>query len=256
LELLEKIFRKNLDEVRKKCQLLILSKESNPFNNHILQTNTIMIKKFLALPFAAVLLSGCAVVDHLQTEEVVIDSKPQGAAVYIGGELKGKTPYTVRLAKDISHNVIIRKPGYQDKAYTIGTNEVNPFIKFGPLVDAGYYYELVPNPSGGNMKPDFLPEVPGLNKFDEMMDAVVKADTLKDEGKVDTCEHAYILDSISEFYAPGVKAEIELIEPAQASEYDKMTKEVIDLENLKKNGKIDEAEYKSRMSKIVEKYNK
>ena len=213
-----------------------------------------MIKKFLALPFAAIALSGCAVVDNLQTEEVMINSKPEGAAVYIGGELKGKTPYTARLAKDISHNVLIRKPGYQEVAYTIGSQQVNPFIKFGPLVDAGYYNELVPNPSGANMKPDFLPNVPGVEKFDEMMNAVVKADALKEEGKIDAGEHAYILESISEFYAPGVKAEIELIEPSQPSDYDKMSKEIIETNELKSSGKIDEAEYKSRMNKITKNY--
>jgi PEGA domain. len=206
-----------------------------------------MIKKLSILTIAAFALSGCAVVNHLQTEEVVINSKPSGAAVYIAGELKGTTPLTMRLPKDVSHSVVIRKPGYQDKVYTIGTNVVNPYVKFGPLVDVGYYYELVPNPSGGDMKPDFLPEVPGLDKFNEMMDAVVKANALKDEGKVEECEHSYMLKSISEFYAPETKND-------KATNYDLMSKRLASLKDQKERGLITDAEYRAKANETVSKY--
>ena len=152
------------------------------------------MKKFLALSLAAAALFGCT------TEKVAICSCPAGADVVIGGEVVGQTPCKVRLDKDSTHQITIKKAGYKDVSYTLATTSDLPEIKFGPLVDAGFYSELSPNPLKVKIYPVFLPETPGEDRSDGYIDAVIKADDLKKEGKIDSAEHSSMLGSIKDFY--------------------------------------------------------
>ena len=152
------------------------------------------MKKFLALSLAAAALFGCT------TEKVAICSCPAGADVVIGGEVVGQTPCKVRLDKDATHQITLKKAGYKDVSYTLASTADLPEIKFGPLVDAGYYMELTPNPIKVKLYPVFLPETPGEDRSDGYIDAVIKADNLKKEGKIDKDEHSAMVGSIKDFY--------------------------------------------------------
>ena len=137
------------------------------------------MKKILALSLAAAALFGCS------TEKVAICSCPAGADVVIGGEVVGQTPCEVRLDKDSTHQISIKKAGYKEVSYTLATTADLPEVKFGPLVDAGYYTELTP---------------PGDNRSDGYLDAVIKADGMHKEGQIDKQEHSSMLGSIKDFY--------------------------------------------------------
>ena len=74
------------------------------------------------------------------------------------------------------------------------------FIKFGPLVDLGYYKELTPSPVAASMNPDFLPAYPGTNAFGDMTSNILKADDMRKNGEISSEEHSYMIKKITEFY--------------------------------------------------------
>ncbi len=152
------------------------------------------MKKFLALSLAAAALFGCT------TEKVAINSCPAGADVFVGGELVGQTPCEVSLCKASTHTVVLQKAGYKKASYTLATQEDLPEIKFGPFVDAGCYMSLTPNSIKTMLYPVFLPETAGNNRADGYLDAIMKADALKKEGKICDKEHSAMISSIKEFY--------------------------------------------------------
>lgn len=165
------------------------------------------MKKLLIPSIIAVLLSACAS-NPLMQETVKVDSKPAGAEVLVGGEVRGTTPCQISLDKGVPYTIVLKKAGYKDENFALATTEQNPFIKFGPLDDLGYYKELTPNPIDGKLMPDFLPATPGEKKFEGMSEAILKADALKKEGKISCEEYAVMQETIFEFYAPGVKQEV------------------------------------------------
>ena len=76
----------------------------------------------------------------------------------------------------------------------------NAFVKFGPLVDMGYYKEL-PAEVDGEMLPDFLPAYPGINAFNDMAANILQADQLRKDGKITPEEHSYLMKVITKFYS-------------------------------------------------------
>ncbi|MFR6033228.1 MAG: PEGA domain-containing protein [Bacilli bacterium] len=89
-------------------------------------------------------------------EDVTINSQPQGADVFVNNELVGQTPLTVDLPKDGVYELRLAKKGYKDEVVNVASARKDSFIKFGPLVDLGYYKELTPSPVAASMNPDFL----------------------------------------------------------------------------------------------------
>ena len=69
----------------------------------------------LSLLTAIVLaLGACATANKGTTQTVLINTQPQGSAVYVNGELLPKlTPLHVELARGNSYTVDIRKDGYE-----------------------------------------------------------------------------------------------------------------------------------------------
>ncbi len=155
------------------------------------------MKKLLFLPIAAALLSAC---NTTFKEDVAIDSFPSGADVYINSELVGKTPTTVELVRDGSYEVTFKKEGYKDQTMALTPTNKNAFVKFGPLVDMGYYKEL-PAEVDGEMLPDFLPAYPGINAFNDMAANILQADQLRKDGKITPEEHSYLMKVITKFYS-------------------------------------------------------
>lgn len=161
------------------------------------------MKKFFALALASLVLGGCT---SMNTESVCVSSAPAGAEVFVGGEkAEGVTPMSLCLDKSVPHQLVIKKDGYKDEAITLSTTASDPFVKFGPFVDAGYYKQLTPDPVSVKLLPDFLPANPGDKKFEGLTQAVLKADQLKKDGKITPEEHVTMVETIIEFYAPGMK---------------------------------------------------
>ena len=75
----------------------------------------------LALGAIAVLV-GCASLFNDTSPPVSIGSEPQGAEVYIDGNLVGRTPAVVNLSTKSRHTVIFRNEGYRDRTYFLETH--------------------------------------------------------------------------------------------------------------------------------------
>lgn len=155
--------------------------------------------KKIALALIAVLtLSACS---SILEEEVVINSNPQGAVVMFGDEIKGTTPLSIMLPKTGTYEVTILKEGYKPQKMTIASLRKDSYVKFGPLVDAGYYKTLKPSCDKNELKPDFLPEFKGTKAFEDMQNNLNKVDQLKKDGKISDSEHSYMIKKIIEFYS-------------------------------------------------------
>ncbi len=157
------------------------------------------MKKILLLSLAAVSLSACSTMSF--NEDVAIDSMPSGADIIVNGELMGQTPAILSLDTNNVYEIKLAKKGYKDQTVSLASVRTNPLIKFGPLVDLGYYKELTPAPVNESLKPDFLPATKGLNAFGDMASSIVKVDQMRKEGKITPEEHSYMLFQITEFYS-------------------------------------------------------
>ncbi len=177
-----------------------------------------MIRKLLALSLLASVLTACNVTDQLGTQKIAFNSTPCGADVVVDGNAIGKTPCETRLDSTVTHTVVLKKEGYAEKQYTIATEESKPTVKFGALEKEGYYKNLVVPTEENNLKPDFLPETPEEDKFAGLSKALVAAEKRKADGKVGDCEYQYLVQESLEFYAPGMKAEVQKKDAAPAPE--------------------------------------
>lgn len=156
------------------------------------------MKKLLLISLAALTLSAC----NIQFKDTVtINSNPQGAIVFINDEIMGVTPVDITLPNDGTYKVVLVKEGYKNKELTVSALRDNPFVKFGPLVDMGYYKSLKASCDKNEMKPNFLPDVKSLKAFDDMQKNIDKADQMLKDGKISKEEHSYIIKKIVEFYS-------------------------------------------------------
>ncbi len=156
------------------------------------------MKKLLLPIIATLALTACS---SLTNERITINSCPQGAVVVINKEVKGTTPLDICLPKDGTYEVTFVKEGYKDQKMTIASLKQNPYVKFGPLVDMGYYKKLTPSCQKNEMTPNFLPAFKGTKAFEDMQRNIDTVDQLKKDGKITTCEHSYMIKKIVEFYS-------------------------------------------------------
>ena len=125
---------------------------------------------------------------------------PEGADVFLNGEAVGKTPLILPLDNNGVYELKFSKKGYKDDVVNLASKSKDSFIKFGPLVDLGYYNELASEPVCAKLKPDFLPAYPGTNSFGDMTANIEKADAMRKSGKITPEEHSYLIEQITLFY--------------------------------------------------------
>jgi hypothetical protein len=79
---------------------------------------------------------GCATVaGGSRDQKVAINSKPDGAQVFVDGQPAGVTPTQLVLNRNINHEVVIDKPGYVPYRTTVNSG-LNPWV-FGNLAVGG-----------------------------------------------------------------------------------------------------------------------
>lgn len=153
------------------------------------------MKKLLLTHVLAVILSACTF-----TEDVAVSSMPEGANVFVNNELVGQTPTTISLKTDGVYDIKLVKKGYKDINMNVATVKENPFVKFGPLVDAGYYKTFEPSCIDQSLKPAFLPDSIGNDPFGELSKSIAKADEMRKSGEISPEEHSYMILAITEFF--------------------------------------------------------
>ncbi len=157
------------------------------------------MKKILLITSIAALLSACSSVSF--TENVPVNSTPCGADVFVNNELVGKTPIVLSLNTAEVHEIKLVKEGYKDQVISVASVRADPLVKFGPLVDMGYYKTLEFDATKGDMTPSFLPATKGTNAFGDMAASIVKVDEMRKSGKIGEDEHSYLLKQVTEFYS-------------------------------------------------------
>lgn len=152
----------------------------------------------------ALMLSACKTFDQGSDQAVVVQSYPAGATVYMDGESLGETPVTLELARKLSHRVIIEKAGYKTIDATIAPVENQAgqsTVRFGLLDDAGYYYDLDPNPVQIQLTPDVIPATRGPDAYGEMTAIIADVDAKRLNGEITPAEHKYMVEKVVEFYS-------------------------------------------------------
>lgn len=92
---------------------------------------------------AAALTPGCATLFSGTSEQVTIDSEPEGARIFVEGIERGRTPATISVKRPGFNDteVTLQLEGYEDRTFTLqkGFNTIsilNLFVPAGFIVDA------------------------------------------------------------------------------------------------------------------------
>jgi hypothetical protein len=105
---------------------------------------------FIVLLSILLSLTSCATIISGTQEDVMFNSEPQGAMLDLNGAALGTTPCTIKLKRNQSHLVYLRKEGYHPYCFQI-QKEFNP-IFLGNIILGGPVGMLVDVCSGGVYK--------------------------------------------------------------------------------------------------------
>ena len=156
--------------------------------------------------FLLLLLSACSATKDagfISKQLVTIDSVPNNAEVYIGGEFIGHSPLAIKLETNISHIITLKKSGFKDEEVSLIPSlksKKEKYIEFGMMKELGYYYELVPSELTAELEWSELPDTKGIIPFRNMGTLVVKADRLYEVDLISKEEHAIIIEQIISFF--------------------------------------------------------
>lgn len=75
------------------------------------------------LAIVGLTFNGCATIFKGASDNVNLSSKPNGAKVYVNGELMGTTPVKLKLKSSNTYHIEFKKKGYATKIYNL-TNHV------------------------------------------------------------------------------------------------------------------------------------
>jgi len=94
-----------------------------------------MKKSFVALIFSITSLFASATIFHGTTQNISINSDPDGAQVYVDGQIMGSTPVTLTLKKGKYKTITIRKRCYKPVTLSLQKN-------FDPVALLNIFWDL------------------------------------------------------------------------------------------------------------------
>lgn len=78
------------------------------------------MKKILVFAVAAILFTGgCATLFKGNSSKLDVNSDPQGAQVYVNGNLMGETPVNIKLESKRTYSIEFKKEGFRTKTVNI-----------------------------------------------------------------------------------------------------------------------------------------
>jgi hypothetical protein len=113
-----------------------------------------IIKTGVAILITTSIFTGCATITQDSAQPVTFNSIPEGAKVYVNGQLKGKTPMTIQIEKGDKNQFKLMKEGYSTIEKPLETEVDGWFwgnIIFGGVLGSttdnmsGNMYEFTPN---------------------------------------------------------------------------------------------------------------
>lgn len=156
------------------------------------------------IPWFAVLLTalytGCNTFDEGVAQDVTILSYPSGAEVFIGGELIGKTPQTVRLGSKIGYEVRLSLYGHQTYIADILpqlSDAGRATVQFGFSKQSGAYNELKPNPLIAVLR---RTDGTTYDSYEVMMSLIEMNDQRYRAGKIRQDRHKHINNEIIQLF--------------------------------------------------------
>ena len=162
----------------------------------------VLLTAILTLFFTSACSSN--IVSTLQSkQEVIIESIPSGADVYMDGEHKGTTPLVLSLRSDISHEIHLQKKGFKSSSEyldPIFKHDKTPYVQFGLAKDLGYYYQLSSDYIVSELDWESLPNTTGIAPFETMSKLISEADNAKFSGSITEEEHKIIMRQIVELF--------------------------------------------------------
>lgn len=105
---------------------------------------------FLLSCVALIGASGCATVMSGGSQQVRVDSNPQGATILVNGAAVGMTPGAVAVRRGRGTSVVVRKKGFQDQPVPLGTT-MNP-IFWGNIILGGTIGSIVDFATGAYLQ--------------------------------------------------------------------------------------------------------
>lgn len=107
-----------------------------------------------ALAGLLVLQAGCATIVSGTSQQIAVDSTPQGAEVLIDGTMVGRTPVAPEVRRKAEHDVTLRKEGYLDR--TVHTGKRLNLWYMGNLLFGSLLGMLIDDASGASfvVEPD------------------------------------------------------------------------------------------------------
>jgi len=75
-------------------------------------------------------------------QRVGVDSWPEGAEVFVDGELAGTTPLELRVGTEVEHSVFVKKEGFRSELVVLGRNQPQDGIDY--VTPADIRVRLVP----------------------------------------------------------------------------------------------------------------
>lgn len=157
--------------------------------------------------FLVLFLGGCAswrlAFREGWPQEVTVFSFPAGADVYLNDERVGATPLNLELGRKIPHKITLEKAGYRSAVqYFVPQPNARErhTIKFGLLVDTGWYRDLTPEEMSAILDHRLVPRVRSPEPFEDIAYRILQADALLAQGSLDPLEHRMLTEKIVGFY--------------------------------------------------------
>lgn len=75
--------------------------------------------RYVFLLAALMTLTGCATIINGTTQEIAITSEPAGARVVVNGFERGSTPIVLKLERDETYVMTIKKDGFEDSSLSL-----------------------------------------------------------------------------------------------------------------------------------------
>jgi hypothetical protein len=75
--------------------------------------------KILSAAFVCLLVGGCATIFKGNASKIDLNSNPQGAQVFVNGNLMGETPVRLKLESKTTYSIEFKKEGFKTKVVNV-----------------------------------------------------------------------------------------------------------------------------------------
>lgn len=160
-------------------------------------------KLFAAACVIVMAASGCATLQKGSHQRIPIETRPEGATVYVNHERVGTTPVEIPLLRRTGHIVEITKRGFDSHRAIlrpVPNERDGAFIQFSTDNYTGALNNLSPSRIRIQLRPVLLPARPGEDPEAEKEAKLAEAESIRRSGGFSAEDYEYVVDRIERFY--------------------------------------------------------